>query len=59
MKEDYAVKSDYGKMMNFVLGYSVSGRNRFDDVVDGLANFRLFIENMYEIRRTQIIRSPI
>lgn len=45
-KEDYDPKSDYGKAMNFMLTYSVAGKNKFDDVVDGLANFRLFVESM-------------
>lgn len=45
-KEDYDAKSDYGKAMNFMLTYSVAGKNKFDDVVDGLANFRLFVESM-------------
>ena len=57
-REEYSSKEDYGKMMNFLLGWSVEGKNKFDDVPDGMANFRLFVENLYERRVTQIMRSP-
>jgi len=41
-KSLYSRQSDYGKFMNMMLSYSVSGKNPHDDVPDALANFTLF-----------------
>lgn len=41
-KSLYTRQSDYGKFINQMLTYSVSGKNPHDDVVDALANFALF-----------------
>lgn len=57
--QDYEQKSDYGKFMNFMLTYSISGKNKFDDVVDCLANFVLYITKRDRIRPTVIMSSPI
>ena len=43
-KELYKTKDDYGKMMAFLLSYSVAGKNSHDDVPDGLAQLALFID---------------
>lgn len=59
IKESYSEQSDYGRMMSFLLGYSIAGRNVHDDVPDGMANFRLFVENLYESHVARIIKSPI
>ena len=56
--EKYTPKSDYGKMMSFLMSYSVVGKNKFDDVVDGLANFALFVTNKRTRRKTRIIDCP-
>ena len=45
-KSLYAKKSDYGVMMDWLLCYSVVGKNNHDDVPDGLANFRIFVDGM-------------
>jgi len=50
MKELYSSKSDYGKMMSFLLSYSVAGKNVNDDVPDGFANFALFIQKKERVR---------
>lgn len=57
-KEMYAPKSDYGKFMNFMMGYSVVGKNKHDDVVDALANFSLFVSAKYNYRTAQIMKCP-
>lgn len=44
-KEQYTPKDDYGRMMGFLLSYSVVGRNAHDDVPDGLAQLALFIDS--------------
>lgn len=56
--ELYKPKDDYGKMMGFLLSYSVSGRNPHDDVPDGLAQLALFIDNGIGAR-ADYIDSPI
>ena len=33
--------------MSFLLSYSVKGKNPHDDAPDGLAQFALFVNNMY------------
>lgn len=45
-KSLYSPKEDYGVMMNWLLSYSTVGKNNHDDVPDGLANFRLFVDGM-------------
>ena len=42
----YSPKDDYGVMMNWLLCYSTVGKNNHDDVPDGLANFRLYVDGM-------------
>ena len=41
-KSLYTKQSDYGVFINQLLSYSVSGKNKHDDVPDALANFALF-----------------
>jgi hypothetical protein len=55
MKELYSSKSDYGKMMSFLLSYSVAGKNVNDDVPDGFANFALFIQKKERVRPAYFI----
>lgn len=45
-KSLYSPKEDYGVMMNWLLCYSTVGKNNHDDVPDGLANFRLYVDGM-------------
>lgn len=45
MKEKYSAKSEYGVMMNWLLCYSMVGKNLHDDVPDGLASFALYVTN--------------
>lgn len=49
-KDLYRCKEDYGKMMGFLLSYSVRGKNPHDDVPDGLANFAVFVQNLLGVR---------
>lgn len=41
-KSLYVRNSDYGRFMNQLLTYSVTGKNAHDDVCDAMANFTLF-----------------
>lgn len=56
--EHYTPKEDYGKMMGFLLSYSVRGKNPHDDVPDGLAAFALFVTTGF-VRPASIIQSPV
>lgn len=58
-ESQYLKKSDYGRFMSFVTTYTVAGRNKFDDCVDALANFSLFVTRSLYRRKTRIMRSPI
>lgn len=57
-REHYTPKEDYGKMMGFLLSYSVRGKNPHDDVPDGLAAFALFVTTGF-VRPASIIQSPV
>ena len=57
-ERDYTPKSDYGRFMSFMFSYSISGKNKFDDVVDCLANFVLYITKKDRIRQTIIMECP-
>lgn len=57
--DKYGRKSDYGKMMSFLTSYSIAGRNKHDDVPDGLANFALYVSRKLNRPKTAIIQSPI
>lgn len=49
--------SDYGRMMKFLTGYTMTGKNKHDDVPDGMAMLALYMENM-SYGNVQIIRRP-
>lgn len=56
-KSLYAVKSDYGIAMGFLMSYTVAGKNIHDDVPDGLAQFAQFTGNLVGAQ-TEIFESP-
>ena len=58
-KSLYKPKSDYGIMMEWLLRYSLVGKNPHDDVPDGLANFALFVTRKDKRRETRIMQSMI
>lgn len=53
----YKPNSDYGKMMSFLVTYTMTGRNKHDDVPDGMAMAVLYLESMIG-GRVEIIRRP-
>ena len=55
-KENYKPKDDYGIMMNWLLTYSVVGKNAHDDVPDGLANFALYVTNGVRVTKAVIMQ---
>ena len=42
----YDRSSEYGKMMNFLTGYTIAGKNKHDDVPDGMAMLSEFAQSM-------------
>lgn len=57
-KENYKPKDDYGIMMNWLLTYSVVGKNAHDDVPDGLANFALFVTRGARVAKAEPVKNP-
>lgn len=56
-KSMYEPKSPYGVMMSFLMSYTVAGRNKHDDVPDGLASYAKWIARP-DAKPTVIMRSP-
>ena len=44
-RDQYLRNSDYGKMMNFINTFTMSGKNKHDDVPDGLAQLSQFAQS--------------
>jgi predicted phage terminase large subunit-like protein len=38
--------SDYGRMMRFLCSYSVAGKNKWDDVPDGMGMYADFVQSL-------------
>lgn len=55
-KSLYTAKEQYGIMMNQLLGYSVSGKNKNDDVPDVFSNFALRMNAKERIKKTVIMQ---
>lgn len=53
----YRPNSDYGKAMNMLTGYTMAGRNKHDDVADGMAMAVLYLDGK-TARRAEIIQRP-
>ena len=56
-KSMYDPKSPYGVMMSFLMSYTVAGRNKHDDVPDGLASYAKWIARP-DAKPSAIIMSP-
>ena len=56
-KSMYDPKSPYGVMMSFLMSYTVAGKNKHDDVPDGLASYAKWIARP-EAKPSTIIMSP-
>lgn len=57
-KEQWGTKTDYATLMNWLLAYSVAGKNKHDDVPDCMANFALFVQNKYRIKPAYVMSNP-
>ena len=54
----YSRGSDYGRMMWFLCSYSMAGKNKTDDVPDGMAMLAEFAQGM-EGTKVQVFKRPI
>jgi len=54
--DKYVRNSDYGKMMNFVQTFTMSGKNKHDDVPDGLAQLSQFAQSFGS--NVKVIKRP-
>ena len=53
----YQRNSDYGRMMSFLCSYTVAGRNKHDDVPDGMAMLSEFAQSLKRGRIT-VLKPP-
>ena len=53
----YRPNSDYGKAMGMLTSYTMAGRNKHDDVADGMAMAVLYLEGK-TVRKAEIMRRP-
>lgn len=54
-KSMYSAKSDYGVMMNWLLSYSIAGKNVHDDIPDGFAMLAEFVQRAFGARVSGMI----
>lgn len=57
-KSMYSPKDEYGRMMKFLVNYSVTGRNACDDVPDGWAMFALFVTSGSRTAKVEAVMNP-
>lgn len=53
----YKKKSDYGKMMDMLCSYTVAGKNKHDDVPDGMAMYAEFAQSL-TAGRVEVFQRP-
>lgn len=58
-KDNSVIKADkvYRKMLNFLCGYTMAGRNKHDDVPDGMAQLAEYIQSL-EGNQVKIFKRP-
>lgn len=53
----YKPNSDYGKAMSMLTSYTMMGRNKHDDVCDGMAMAALYLDSM-NLARVEVVMRP-
>ena len=53
----YKGNTDYGRAMAMLTSYTMTGRNKHDDVCDGMAMSMIFLDGMYT-NRVEVIQRP-
>ena len=58
-KDDSVIKNDkeYRRFLQFLCGYTMSGRNKFDDVPDGMSQLAEFIQS-FALNKVEIVKRP-
>lgn len=58
-KDDSVIKQDkvYRKMLGFLCGYTMAGKNKNDDVPDGMAQLSEFIQS-FELSKVEVFQRP-
>ena len=58
-KDNSAIGNDkeYRRFMQFMCGYTMAGRNKYDDVPDALAMFAEYIQS-FALNKVEIIKRP-
>lgn len=56
-KSKYTASEEYGVMMRFLTGYTVSGKNQHDDVPDGMAMLAQFAQSLI-VKKVEVFRRP-
>lgn len=58
-KDDSVIKQNkvYRRMLGFLCGYTMAGRNKNDDVPDGMAQLAEFIQS-FEMTKVEVFRRP-
>ena len=53
----YTKKSDYGKMMDMLCSYTMAGKNKHDDVPDGMAMLAEYAQSL-TTARVEVFQRP-
>lgn len=58
-KDDSVIKDDkeYKRFMRFLCGYTMAGKNKFDDVPDGMSQLAEFVQS-FSMNKVEIVRRP-
>lgn len=58
-KDDSVIKSDkeYRRFMQFLCGWTMAGKNKHDDVPDGMAQFSEFVQS-FAMNKVEIMKRP-
>ena len=58
-KDDSVIKQDkeYRRFMRFLCGYTMAGKNKFDDVPDGMSQLAEFVQS-FAMNKVEIVKRP-
>ena len=58
-KDDSVIKNDkeYRRFLRFLCGYTMAGKNKFDDVPDGMSQLAEFVQS-FAMNRVEIVKRP-
>ena len=58
-KDDSVIKNDkeYRRFLRFLCGYTMAGKNKFDDVPDGMSQLAEFVQS-FALNKVEIVKRP-